>query len=96
MPEGSRASINKALYGRITPSAQIIADHYVDTAQHFNLDPSQLAIAFCLNRPFMGSVIIGATTQEQLLINLKSKDVKLNNDIEDKIFEIYSKNPVPF
>ncbi|MGG2476054.1 hypothetical protein ACNVD4_11860, partial [Rhizobium sp. BR5] len=29
-----------------------------------------LAIAFCLTRPFMASVIIGATTMEQLKVDI--------------------------
>ena len=36
-----------------------------------------MALCFCLSRPFMTSVIFGATNENQLLNNINSKDLKL-------------------
>ena len=54
-----------------------------------------MALGFCLTRPFMTSVIIGATSMEQLKTNIASKDVDLNDDVMDDIQNIYRDNPRP-
>ena len=55
----------------------------------------QLAQAFVNSRPFVTSNIIGATTMEQLKENLESIDIKLSNEIIEKINLIHNKNPNP-
>lgn len=41
---------------------------YVDLARNHGLDPSQMALAYLLEQPFVASVIVGATTLEQLAL----------------------------
>ncbi len=56
-------------------------------AQDLGCTLSQLSIAWCLNNPFVSSVITGATKIEQLTENLGAIDIKykLTPDIMKKI-----------
>ncbi len=64
-PAGSRGTINKDLGGRLQPHQEAPVKAYLELAAQHGLDPAQLAIAFCMTRPFMASAIIGATTMDQ-------------------------------
>jgi aryl-alcohol dehydrogenase-like predicted oxidoreductase len=55
-----------------------------------------MALAFCNQRPFVTSSIIGATNLAQLAINIGSTELQLNEEVLKDIFEIYRKNPMPF
>ena len=55
----------------------------------------QLAQAFVNSRPFVTSNIIGATTMSQLKENIASIDIKLSDEIIDKINKIHNDNPNP-
>jgi aryl-alcohol dehydrogenase-like predicted oxidoreductase len=96
VPAGSRRSIGPDLGGRFDDHSSKVADEYVVVAQKHGLDPSQMALAFCNQRPFMTSSIIGATTMAQLAINIGSAELVLNDEILEDIFQIYRKNPMPF
>ena len=56
-----------------------------------------MSIKFCEIQPFLTSVIIGATTLEQLKTNIDSVNVNLNKEIIKKIGEIHKRyqNPCP-
>ena len=54
-----------------------------------------MAIKFCEIRPFVTSVIIGATTLEQLKTNIDSVDIDLNKELIKKIGEIQKRHPNP-
>jgi aryl-alcohol dehydrogenase-like predicted oxidoreductase len=94
-PAGSRITINPNLYGRVNQQANAATDDYVDVAQKHELDPSQMALAFCLQRPFVTSTIIGATSLEQLAINIGSCDVELSKEVLDDIHQVYRRYPAP-
>ena len=51
-----------------------------------------MAIAFCLTKPFMTSVIIGATTMEQLKANIAAADV---TDFYKHTCDLWVYNPAP-
>ena len=57
------------------------------------LDVSQMALAFCLTKPFMTSVIIGATTMEQLTTNIAAADLTLSNEVLNDIQQIFMRFP---
>ncbi|MFQ5624480.1 MAG: aldo/keto reductase, partial [Paracoccaceae bacterium] len=57
-------------------------------------DPSQMALAFCLTRPFMASVIIGATTMEQLATDIAAADVALPEAVLAGIADIRRRFPM--
>ena len=68
---------------------------YVEIARRHGLDPSAMAIAFCLTRPFMASVIIGARTMEQLATVIGAKDITLSEEILREIAAVHRQYPMP-
>ncbi|MEL6689651.1 MAG: aldo/keto reductase, partial [Pseudomonadota bacterium] len=60
VPEGSRMSIGPGMGGRASARVQAAADAYVGIARDHGMDPTHMALAFCAERPFMGSIIFGA------------------------------------
>ena len=72
-------------------------EEYAIIAQEAGMTPSQLAIAFVRSRQFVknnGSVIVGATTLEQLQENLSpfdGNDVQIDEDALKKIDEVHMK-----
>ena len=54
-----------------------------------------MSIKFCEIQKFLTSVIIGATTMEQLKINIESVNVKLNDEIITDINNIQKIYPNP-
>jgi len=68
---------------------------YVSLARSQGLDPAQMALAYVASRPFVTSVIIGATTPEQLAADIKSLDLELSQVVLAGIEEIHQDNPNP-
>ena len=95
-PSGSRMTIDPDLYGRVNEISLAATDTYIAVAQKHNLDPSQMAIAFCNQRPFVTSSIIGATSIEQLAINIGASDVTLSDEVLDDIQQVYRQYPIPY
>ncbi len=76
-------------------NAQKAIEEYYKVAKKFNLNLTQMSLKFCEIQPFMTSVIIGATTMEQLKTNVESVNVRLTNDVINEINEIQKKYPNP-
>ena len=95
-PSGSRKSINNNLGNRNSETTDLAAKEYFQLAKKFSLDPCQMALSFCLSRPFMTSVIFGATNEDQLLNNIKSKDLVLDYYQLNEISKIHKLYPIPF
>ena len=96
MPEGSRRSIDKRKAHRAGPIADAAITAYIEIAQKHGLDVNQMALAFCLTKPFMTSVIIGATKMEQLRANIAAKDLNLSQDVLDDIETVRRQYPIPY
>ncbi len=95
IPEGSRRAINENLTGRYSEHSLPALNAYIKLARDNNLDPAQMALAFCMTRPFMTSVIIGATTIEQLQTNLAAAKLELSAEVMQAIADIYRQYPLP-
>ena len=95
IPDGSRRTFRADLNGRYTPQSEQVVAEYLEVAKLHSLDPCQMAIAFCLARPFMMSAIIGATTMEQLKTNIAATETVLSDDVMADIQAIYRKHPMP-
>ncbi|SIO06083.1 aldo/keto reductase [Vannielia litorea] len=95
-PEGSRAAINGDLGGRITPRAEAATEAYVGLAARHGVDPVHMALAWAAERPFMGSVIFGATTLSQLAHIIAGMDFALTDELRKGIAEIHRAHPLPF
>lgn len=95
-PPGSRRSHNANLGGRITPRTFSTVQVYLDLATKHELEPVHLALAFCMQRPFMGSTIFGSTSLAQLELALGSADVVLSDEILADIAAAHKANPAPY
>ncbi|MEX0502279.1 aldo/keto reductase [Alphaproteobacteria bacterium LSUCC0719] len=95
-PKGSRKDINDTLGGRITPRLWPAIDAYRGIADDHGLDLGQMALAWCLRRPFMASVIFGATSLPQLENSLKAITLDLSDEIMARIDEAHKAHPMPF
>jgi len=97
VPKGSRADVSSAnLGGRFVPNAQEAVKAYANVAQKHGVDFAQLALAFCMSRPFMASTIFGATTMEQLENSVKATELELNDELHADILAVYKDFPIPY
>ena len=96
IPENSRLSRVSSLFGRINENSTLAVKEYVALARNFNIDPIHMALAFCNQRPFMGSVIFGSTDSLQLSKILKGLDLVLSEELLLEINKLYKKFPITF
>ncbi len=94
-PRPSRAIATPNLGGRLVEEQEPATAAYVDIARRHGLDPAAMALAFCLTRPFMTSVIIGATTLDQLETNLSAAELDLSREVMAEIQAVYRRYPAP-
>jgi aryl-alcohol dehydrogenase-like predicted oxidoreductase len=95
-PPGSRLTINPDLFGRTGDSVWPVIDQYVAIASKHGINPAQMAIAFCNQRPFVTSSIIGATSLEQLDVNLGAAGLRLSEEVLEDIQQVYQRHPIPY
>ena len=95
-PPGSRLTITPDLHGRISDRLWQVIDAYLGIARKHELNPAQMAIAFCNQRPFVTSSIIGATSLEHLEVNLGAAEIRLSDDVLNDIQAVYRKHLIPF
>ncbi len=88
LPPGTRGAISGSAY-RNNQYTEPAIRAYIELAQRHALDVNQMAIAFCLTKPFMTSVIIGATTMDHLQANIAAADLRLSQDVLDGIQQIF-------
>lgn len=96
IPDGSRLSRDDKIRKIVNNKSDLAVKAYFDIAKKHNIDPIHMALTFCRDRPFMGSVIFGATNLSQLRHILKGLEVKLNEDIKSNIKVLYKKYPLTF
>jgi aryl-alcohol dehydrogenase-like predicted oxidoreductase len=93
-PEGARFTLSERNIERYNPDrAQEAIKKYVEIAKSHNLDPAQMAYAFARSRQFMTSVIIGASTIDQLKTALDSVDIILDKKILEDVQSVYADFP---
>ena len=96
-PAGARSTLFNRGQRYEKPGAEDAIVKYIALAREAGLDPAQMALAFVNSREFVTSNIIGATTMEQLKVNIGSIDVTLSKDVEEAINAIHQLhgNPAP-
>ncbi len=96
-PAGTRTTLFDRGQRYQTAGAEPAIEKYVELADGLGLDRAQMALAFCLSRPFVTSTIIGATSMEQLKTDIASVDVAMTPELEAKIDAIHLRhtNPCP-
>ena len=76
-PKGSRMERDGDFwkYRYNTPNMEKAVEQYYKISKKYNIDISQMSLKFCEVQNFMTSVIIGATTMEQLKTDIESVNV---------------------
>ena len=95
LPKGSRKQLFNRLQRYESPEADSAIEQYLALAKKHGLDASQLANQFATTRPFVTSNIIGATSMEQLKLNIASKDLKWTEELEKEVNAIHKNQPNP-
>jgi aryl-alcohol dehydrogenase-like predicted oxidoreductase len=96
IPDHSRRGNNRDLGGRITPRVFDAVAAYLGIAMRHGLDATQMAIAWCLTRPFPVMPIIGATDVAQLQVALGAADVRLSAEVLAEIDTAQRAHPSPY
>ncbi len=94
-PAGARITLFPRFDRYSNPQAERATAAYVALAQEHGLDPAQMALAWVTSRPFVTANIIGATTLEQLEINLASAELILPEPVLEGIEAIHTRHPNP-
>jgi voltage-dependent potassium channel beta subunit len=87
-PAGSRAADearNTTMHALLEPAALQRVDALAPLADELGISLAQLALAWCLRRPSVASVIAGATSGEQLEENTKASGMRIPAEIEARI-----------
>ena len=96
LPKNSRQKLFADYYTRYSkPNASPVIEKYYNIAKKFGLNFAQMSIKFCEIQKFLTSVIIGATTMEQLKIDIESVNVNLTKEIIKEINDVQIKYPNP-
>lgn len=94
-PPGTRLALFEGYNRYCKPEGLLATEAYVSLARASGLDPAQMALAFVLSRSFVTSVIIGATSMEQLESNIASVELDLSRDVLEAIEAIHQQHPNP-
>jgi voltage-dependent potassium channel beta subunit len=88
IPKNSRLASDKMnvfMKDRVTPDAIEKADKLKSIAGELGITLPQLAIAWCLRKKSVASVITGASTKKQVNENCKAIEVVISPDLEKRI-----------
>jgi aryl-alcohol dehydrogenase-like predicted oxidoreductase len=96
IPDGTRRVHTPDLGGRITPQVFEAVAAYLGIATRHGLDPNQMALAFVAARPFPVIPIVGATSLEQLRLNLDAADLVLSDEVMAEIGATHRTFAQPF
>ena len=95
-PKGSRMERDFDFWTRYRkPNTEAAVELYFKICEKHNLNMTQMSIKFCEIQEFMTSVIIGATTMEQLKSDIESVNVNLTDDVVEEINEVQKIYPNP-
>ena len=96
IPKNSRLDHDGDFWTRYNkPNAEKAVEAYYQISKKNNIDMAQMSLKFCEIQPFVTSVIIGATTMQQLKTDIESVNVKLTDEIIKEINEIQKIYPTP-
>ncbi len=96
MPDGSRMKLFGDRFPRYkTKNATGAVEEYYKIAIKHNLNLAQMSLKFCELQPFMTSIIIGATTMDQLKTDIESVNLNLSDEVIKEINEVQKIYPNP-
>ena len=94
-PENARLTIWNRFDRYSNKNSKNATLQYVEIAKKYDLTPTQLALSFVNQQPFVASNIIGATNLSQLKENIESININLGEDVLKEIEAIHSNQPNP-
>ena len=94
-PENARMTLFDHFTRYTNIEGKRATEAYVNLSHEYEYSPSQMALAFVNSRPFVTANIIGATTMQQLKENIDSINVKLNEEMVEKIEQLHQQHPNP-
>lgn len=92
-PPGARMTLTDRNAHYNPPQSQTAIERYVNVAKKHGLDPAAMAIAFAASRSFVTSTIIGATTLEQLAVDIEAGNITLSQEVLNDIADIHREMP---
>ncbi len=96
LPKNSRMKLFGSQFDRYkTKNGQLAIEKYYEIANKHRLDFAQMSLKFCEVQPFITSVIIGATTMDQLKTNIESVNIKISDEVIKEINEVQKIYPNP-
>jgi aryl-alcohol dehydrogenase-like predicted oxidoreductase len=95
LPPGARKTLFHRLQRYEGPGTETAVDLYLDLAAEAGLDPAQMAIRFVTTRPFVTTVLLGATSVEQLERDIAAAEVRLPADVLTEIDIIHRGHASP-
>ena len=96
IPDNTRRAAVPDLGGRVTPQVFPAVAAYLGVAAEYGLDPCQMALAFCRANPVPVIPILGATSLEQLRVNLGAVGMTLAPEVMESIAEVRRQYPMPY
>jgi aryl-alcohol dehydrogenase-like predicted oxidoreductase len=94
-PVGARTTLFERGQRYQGPGADPAIKAYIALAAEHGLTPAQLALKFCATREFMTSVIIGATTMEQLVHDIDAFYAPWSDELEKAVEMLHATIPNP-
>ena len=95
-PKNCRYTLWPGRFSRhLTKRSELAVAKYVNLAKKYNIPPSTFANAFVINRPFVTSNIIGATSVKHLEENINCIDINLTDEMLNEIKDIHLSDPNP-
>ncbi len=96
IPKKSRLDHDGDFWTRYNkPNAEKAVEAYYQISKKNSIDMAQMSLKFCEIQPFVTSVIIGATTMDQLKTDIESVNVNLSDEIIKEINEVQKIYPNP-
>jgi aryl-alcohol dehydrogenase-like predicted oxidoreductase len=96
LPKNSRIERDGEFWSRYTnKNSEKAVELYYKISKKHDFDLSQMSLKFLEIQPFVTSVIIGATTMEQLKINIESVNINLTEEVIKDINEVQKIYPNP-
>ena len=95
-PKNCRYTLWPGRFSRhLTKRGELAVAKYVNLAKKYNIPPSTFANAFVINRPFVTSSIIGATSVKHLEENINCININLTDEMLNEIEDIHLSDPNP-
>ncbi|WP_119167514.1 NADP(H)-dependent aldo-keto reductase [Algihabitans albus] len=94
-PAGARLTLYPQNSRYRTATSEPAVRKYVDLARRHDLRPEVMANAFVVSRPFATASIVGATSLEQLEIQLSAAEVQLSQEVLEGIEAIHAEHTIP-